>query len=156
MSKILIMGMVKSLHDLFTALWIGGMLTTAIALLPTLKRTQLEPQQNKALWIGYQKVLSVVAIISIFGLWVTGLLMGRQSPDYAGFLNFTSPYNLLISIKHLLVLGMVVIALVRRFGLGRRIMDFTAKDQKTYALLLIVNAFLGVVVIFLSGISAIL
>lgn len=156
MQKILVMGLVKSLHDLFTAFWVGGMLASAIALLPALKRSQLEPKQHKTFLVNYQKALSLVTLISVLGLWVTGLLLGRRSPDYGGFLNFSSSYSILISIKHLIILVMVAIALFRRFGIGRRIMDFTAQDQKIYASLLIVNAFLGVVVIFLSAISTFL
>jgi hypothetical protein len=46
---------------------------------------------------------------------------------------------------------MVAIALIRRFGLGRKIATFTPSQKKTYAALLMINAILGVVVIFLSG-----
>jgi hypothetical protein len=49
---------------------------------------------------------------------------------------------------------MVALALFRGFVLGRKVDDFTPKQQKTYAMVLFVNAFLGIVVLFLSGFSA--
>jgi putative copper export protein len=154
MPKPLIFGTIRALHDLFTAFWIGGLLTTAIAFMPAMKRGSEKPGSLKTMLKVYHHHLRVVAVVSMIGLWITGLLLSRQSSTHAGFLNFSDTYNVLLSIKHLLVFVMVGIGLYRGFFLGRRIEHFTDKEKKAYAVLLVINTILGVAVIFLSGISA--
>lgn len=154
MQKQLIFGIIKSLHDLFTAFWIGGLLTTAITFMPSLKRASERKGGVKKIMKTYHNHLRIVALFSIIGLWITGLLLTRQSQASAGFLNFSTRYNVLLSIKHLTIFVMVLIALYRGFFLGRKIEQFREKEQKIYSILLFINTFLGVIVVFLSGISA--
>ena len=154
MPKMVIFGTIKALHDLFTALWIGGLLTTALTFMPVFRKFSTKQNPQKDLLKSYQNRLSTLALISIVGLWVTGLFLGKQSPAYAGFLSFATTYQVLLSVKHIVILLMVVIALVRRYALGGKIDQFTPQQQKTYAALLLVNTIFGVVVLFLSGIGA--
>jgi putative copper export protein len=156
MPKPLIFGTIRALHDLFTAFWIGGLLTTAIAFMPAMKRSSETPGSLKTMLKSYHRHLRVVAVVSMIGLWITGLLLSRQSSTHAGFLNFSDTYNVLLSIKHLLVFVMVGIGLFRGFVFGKKIEHFTPKDQKVYAVLLLINTILGVTVLFLSGISAVM
>ena len=156
MQKLLIFGTIRALHDLFTAFWIGGLLTTAIAFMPAIKGSSEKPGTLKTMLKAYHHHLRVVAIVSMVGLWITGLLLSRQSSAHAGFLNFSDTYNMLLSIKHLLIFVMVGIGLFRGFVLGQKIEHFNAKDQKVYAVLLLINTILGVAVVFLSGISAVM
>ena len=154
MQKMIVFGIVRGLHDLFTALWIGGLLTTALSFMPVFKKFKGKLKGLNQVLVLYQKKTSVFAIISIFGLWLTGLLLSKQSPAYSGFLNFSTTTNILLSLKHLLVFVMILIALYRRFVLGRKLENLDAKGQKIYGILLMVNSLLGVVVLFLSGIGA--
>ena len=154
MPKYLIFGVIKSLHDVFTAIWIGGMLTTLLALMPAYKPLTEEKSAGKALLIRYQKKLRVFALVGIIGLWITGIFLGRQSQAYGGFIQFSTPYETLISIKHLLIFLMVIIAIYRGFGMGSKIEHFSPKQMKVYGVLLMINSVLGVIVLFLSGISA--
>ena len=156
MPKPLIFGTIRALHDLFTVFWVGGLLTTAIAFMPAMKRRDEKPGSLKTMLKTYHTHLRVVAVVSMIGLWITGLLLSRQSSAHAGFLNFSDTYNVLLSIKHLLIFVMVGIGLFRGFVIGRKIENFTPKDQKVYAVLLLINTILGVTVIFLSGISAVM
>lgn len=154
MPKQIVFGIVRSLHDIFSALWIGGMLTTTLSFMPVFKNFRQKRKELIDLLVGYQKRLAAVALISILGLWITGLLLSKQSPAYSGFLNFSSTTNTLLSIKHILILVMIIIALYRRFILGRGLRNFNKNQQKTYGMLLVVNTLLGVIVLFLSGIGA--
>jgi uncharacterized membrane protein len=154
MQKFIIFGLIRSLHNVFTALWVGGLLTTAITFMPVYKKSNSQPNGNKPFLIKYQKNLRIVAVISIIGLWITGLLLGKQSPAYTGFMQFGSLYEVLVSIKHVLIFLMIIIGFYRGFILGAKIEQFTPKDMKTYGLLLMVNTLLGIAVLFLSGISA--
>ena len=154
MQKQIVFGVVRSLHDLFTALWIGGMLTTAFSLMPVFKTVKKKLDGVGDLFADYQKKLAVVALISIAGLWLTGLLLSKQSLAYTGFLNFSTTANTLLSLKHLLIFVMVILALYRRFILGRNLKHFSKSQQGIYGMLLIVNVVLAVVVLFLSGIGS--
>ncbi len=154
MQKMVIFGLVRSLHDLFTALWVGGILTTAISLMPSLKQIGLKNDFTKSLMKKYQGRLRIVTVISVVLLWITGLLLAKQSGTGFGFLSFATPYHTVISIKHILTIVMILIAVIRGFVLGRKVENFTMAQQKVYALLLLVNAVIGIVVLFLSGFSA--
>jgi len=156
MQQQLVFGIINALHDLFTAFWIGGLLTSGFAFMPAVKGASDKPGSMKKLMQIYQNKLRVVAIVSIVGLWITGMLMGRQSPAYAGFLNFSTTYNILLSLKHLIIFVMIAIAVYRGFILGRKIESFNPKQQKLYAALLLINLVLGIVVVFLSGMGSVL
>lgn len=154
MPKLVVFGIVRSLHDLFTALWIGGMLTTAISFMPVFKKYKKKIKGLGELLAGYQNQLSIVAIISIAGLWITGLLLSKQSPAYSGFLNFSTTTNALLTVKHLIIILMIFVALYRRFVLGRNLADLDEKKQKIYGILLMVNSLMGIIVLVLSGVGA--
>ena len=154
MPKQIVFGIVRAFHDLFTAMWIGGLLTTALSFMPVFKKFMKKINGLVELLEAYQKKLANFVFISIAGLWITGLLLSKQSPAYSGFMNFSSTSNALLSIKHILIFIMIILALYRRFVLGRKLKSFSENQQKIYGLLLMVNALLGVVVLFLSGIGA--
>lgn len=154
MPKVVIFGIVRSLHDLFAAMWIGGLLTMAVSFMPIFKETKNKVKGLVEFLDPFQERLASVALFSIIGLWVTGLLLGRQSQAYSGFMSFSTTYDVMLSVKHILTFVMVIVAIYRRFVLGRKLRDFDAQDQRLYGILLMVNAFLGVIVVFLSGISA--
>lgn len=154
MQKLLIFGVIKALHDVFTALWVGGMLTTALCFMPILKKYSGKPPGSKSLLAEYQRRLRIIFLISVVGLWITGILLGNRSVAYDGFLSFSTTYNSLITIKHLLILVMMVVGVFRGFVLGSKIEEFQPKQQKRYAGLLMFNALLGIVVLIISGISA--
>lgn len=154
MPKAIVFGLIRSLHNVFTAMWIGGLLTTAFTFMPVFKEAKEKIKGLGGVLVAYQKRLGTVALISIIGLWITGLLLGKQSPAYSGFMNFSNTYNILLSVKHLLIFVMILVAIYRRFVLGKNIQSFDAKQQKIYGTLLMVNTLLGVVVLFLSGISS--
>ena len=154
MPQQIVFGIIRALHDLFTAMWIGGLLTTALSFLPVFKESRDKIKGLVVLLDGYQRKLANYVLISIVGLWITGLLLSKQSPAYSGFMNFSTTSNALLSIKHILIFVMIIIGLYRRFVLGRKLKSFSEQQQKTYGILLMVNALLGVVVLFLSGIGA--
>jgi putative copper export protein len=152
--KMVIFGLIKALHDLFTALWIGGLLTTAISFMPAFKKYGGKSAPAMDLLKEYQRRLSTVALVSVVGLWITGLFLGRQSAAYGGFLNFSTAYGMFVSIKHLIVFVMILIAVIRRFVLGEKLGHFNPKQQKAYAGMLLANTVFGLAVLILSGLSA--
>jgi putative copper export protein len=90
--------------------------------------------------------------VSIVGLIVTGLLQANRSDAFAGLFSAGNDYSLVLTLKHLLVITMVIIALIRSLGLKRWKLAPQAK-AKLNARLLMANLVLGIGVLLLSGFS---
>lgn len=154
MNKQAVFALMTFLHDLFSAVWIGGLIVFTAVVLPGLRRALgMGPQLKKAATL-IQKRLSVAVYISMAGLWATGVLLARRSGAFRGFLSFDGPYSACMSIKHILVIAMVIIGLYRSTALIRRDIPLTKGQEKLAMGLLLVNTALGVLVLLLSGVSA--
>ena len=151
MPKQIVFPIVVFLHDLFTAIWIGGLITLGVTVLPAAQKTLGMGPQAKKLLDTIQKRLSVLVYICIVGLALTGLLMANRSAAFQGLFSFANTYSALLSVKHILVIVMVVVALTRSLFLGRQEGASAQKQQKLKAGLLYLNIVLGVVVLLLSG-----
>jgi putative copper export protein len=152
--QIILPVILSTLHNLFTAVWIGGMIALAFASLPALKQTITDGKTRKQTSRVLQKRLQTLAIISMVGLAATGMLMTRLSPAVSGLFNFGSPYANALSIKHLLMILMVAVAITRS-TVNARLMEQPAQSlEKASFLLLIVNIGFGVTVLALSSFLA--
>jgi putative copper export protein len=149
----IVFAIVTFLHDLFTAVWVGGMITLGITVLPSAKKVLGMGPQTKKLMDAIQKRLSVLVYVSIVGLVLTGLLQANRSPAFQGLFSFGNPYSTVLALKHILVLVMIAVALYRSLALGRRSGPSTPSQEKLSAGLLFLNIVLGVTVLLLSGFS---
>lgn len=154
MPKQIVFPIVVFLHDLFTAVWIGGLITLGVTVLPAARKTLGMGPQTKDLLDTIQKRLSVLVYVCIVGLILTGLLMANRSAAFQGLFSFGNTYSALLSVKHILVIAMVIVALARSLFLGRQQGAAAQKEQKFKAILLYLNIILGVVVLLLSGFCA--
>jgi putative copper export protein len=153
-SKQIVFALVTFLHDLFTAVWVGGLITLGLAVLPSARKVLGKGPETKKLMHVVQNRLSPLVYVSIVGLGVTGMLLARRSPAFQGLFGFGSPYATVLSSKHILVLLMVVIALIRTLVLGRAAGPSGLAQEKLKAGLLLLNMVLGVAILLLSGFSA--
>lgn len=149
----IVMNVMRFLHNLFTALWIGGLLTMVLAVLPGIRKN--EKICGVKTWLiieGIQARLRPIAWVSMAGLAITGILLGRSSKEFTGLFNFGTPYMTAISVKHILIILMVVLAFVR-LSINKRIQAEQKPElQKASFGVLLLNAVLGVVVLFLSSV----
>jgi len=149
----IVMNVMRFLHNLFTALWIGGLLTMVLAVLPGIRKN--EKICGGKTWLiieGIQARLRPIAWVSMAGLAITGILLGRSSKEFTGLSNFGTPYMTAISVKHILIILMVVLAFVR-LSINKRIQAEQKPElQKASFGVLLLNAVLGVVVLFLSSV----
>ncbi len=153
MAELLLLGLVSFLHDLFTVMWIGGMLVLGFVILPTIKKTLGLGPETKKLIEAIRKRLSKLAYLSMIGLLVTGILLSRSSPLYLGPLSIGNEFSAWLSIKHLMIALMVVISIVRSIVVPQKAMP-EPKKMKLNALLLMLNIVLGIGVLLLSGFIA--
>ena len=154
MPRQIVFAMVTFLHDLFTAVWIGGLITLGLTVLPSARKVLGKGPQMKELMDVIQKRLSVLVYVSIVGLIITGLLLSNRVAAFSGLFHFGTPYATVLSIKHILVLAMVGIALYRRLVLGRRREPLSPNQEKLSFALIFLNIVLGVAILLLSGFSA--
>ena len=151
--KQIVFAMVTFLHDLFTTIWVGGLITLGITVLPSAKKVLGMGPQTKKLMDAIQRRLSILVYVSIVGLVLTGLLQANRSPAFLGLFSFGNPYSAVLAIKHILVLGMVAVALYRSLVLGRRSGPPNPSREKLSTALLFLNIVLGIGVLLLSGFS---
>ena len=167
---------VTFLHDLFTAVWIGGLIVTGLVVLPAAKKLFGMSPQTRQLMQAVQRRLRVLVYVSIIGLIITGVLMSQRSPQFQGLLSWSNSYSVILALKHLLVILMVLIALVRSLVFGRVKMPAAgqqgagvdgpasgadspkqgaaSRKDRVGALLLLVNIVLGIGVLMLSAAAA--
>lgn len=146
--------LVTFLHDLFTAVWVGGLIALAVTVLPSARQVFGKGPETRQLMDTIQKRHSLLVYVSIIGLVLTGILQAKITPAFQGLFTFGNPYSTVLALKHILVLGMIAVALYRSLVLGRRRGPSTPAQEKLSASLLMLNAVLGVTVLLLSGFSA--
>jgi putative copper export protein len=144
------MNVMRFLHNLFTALWIGGMLLMAAVILPGIRKN---PKISEPLMVinGIQDRIKPFALVSMAGLALTGLLLGKSSKSFTSLMDFGTPYMTAVSIKHILIVVMVILAFVR-LSINKRVkVEKKMELQKASAGILALNALFGVVILFLSS-----
>ncbi len=147
-TKILIFGMVTFLHDLFTAVWIGGLITLGLSVMPSVKKILGKEPATKQVMAAIQKRHSVLIYVSILGLVLTGLLKANQSSEFLGLFSFGNTFSAVMAGKHILVLAMILVSLYRSLVLGK---TTTSGQEQLKGKLLILNIILGILVLLLSG-----
>ena len=149
--NIIAMTVVSSLHEIFTVLWVGGMSVLLLAILPAIRISIPDKKVRKPIIDLIQKKLSIVAVVSMIGLVITGLLMTNRILTLNGLFDFSTQYTVILSIKHIIGIIMVIIALVRRYFLDKIIGMKNPNREKYNILLLVSNVLLGWIVLFLGS-----
>ena len=149
--ELLIAILVTFLHNLFTVVWMGGLIVTVISYLPALKKALGAGPEVKKVMQQYQKRQALWVAVSIVGLILTGIMMTHRSTGFTRFFMFDNSYSAILSIKHILVILMIAVALYRSLGLGRKKEPLTPSEEKLNMALLFVNALLAVLVLLASA-----
>ena len=97
------------LHMLATTVWIGGIVTLVLLVLPVAK-TKLEPMDYANLVEGLKRSLDPLAWLSLLVLLGTGMFQMSASPNYEGLLTITNTWSRAILIKHVLFLIVIGIS----------------------------------------------
>jgi len=105
--------LISFFHNLFTVIWLGGMIVTLFAYSPAVKEALGAGPQMKKVMGAFKKKQRVWVWVSMAGLVITGLLMGNRNPAYGGLFSFNNPYSIALGVKHILVIAMIGIALYR-------------------------------------------
>ncbi len=152
--KPIVFALVQFLHDLFTAVWVGGLIALVFSVLPASRKVLGAGPQTKKLMRAIQDRQSLLVYVSMVGLVLTGVLQANRTPEFQGLFSFANPYSQVLAVKHILTAAMVVVALYRTLVLGRKEGGLSPSQEKLSVGLLFVNAGLGVVILLLSGFAA--
>lgn len=155
------------LHMLATVLWIGGISTLALLVLPAASKT-LDAASYAALLESIQKRLDPLGWVCLAVLASTGLVQMSANPNYQGFIAIHNRWAAAILVKHLLFLVMTGLSVYLSWGLLPKLRRLALKRQRLPAealsdqsaslgrqevLLLRLNLILGVLVLALTAIA---
>jgi putative copper export protein len=149
--KTLVFAFVSFFHDLFTVIWMGGLVVTVLSYMPALKEALGPGPQIKKVMVAFQKHQSIWVYVSMGGLILTGLLMSNQSPGFEHLFSFGDMYSVTLSIKHILVILMIGITLYRSLILSHPQATMTPEKERLNFQLLIINVVIAVAVLFTSA-----
>ncbi len=80
----IIMGILRFLHNLFTVVWVGGLAFLVLTMIPSLKEVSGNSPQAQSMTKVITRRYRVWVYISITGLFITGLLLGKSNTAYMG------------------------------------------------------------------------
>jgi len=143
--------LITTLHNIFTALWIGGMLTLAFAVFPSIMKVLGKSKETKQTITTIKKRMSIFVYISMVGLILTGLLMAKQSGQSTGFLSFGNTYTSILSTKHILYILMIILSIFRSLIVDKLENLTPPAKEKLNMIILIINILVGVAVLALSA-----
>jgi uncharacterized membrane protein len=154
------------LHMLATVVWIGGLTTMALLVIPAARKTLSHPEFGNLI-SRIQARLSQIGWFSLAVLTVTGMFQMSSHPSYEGFLTFSNAWALAILSKHLVIGLMIVVSAYITWGLlpalqrvallqgaGKQVDDSTAESLKRREMrLLQINLALSFVVLALTALA---
>jgi len=152
------------LHMLATVLWIGGLASLSLIVLPAAHKV-LDPKTFTDFLAALQKRLDPLGWFSVVVLLASGMLQMSSNPNYEGFLAIRGLWASSILIKHILFGVMVLVSGYLTWGLlpslrrtallkahGKASPDIE-KLRKREVLLLRLNLILGAFVLLLTAIA---
>ena len=154
--RIFIAALITFLHDLFTVVWVGGLIVTVITYLPLLHKTLGPGPQLKQFMRAFQRQQGRWVHVCMVGLIVTGVLMSNRAAGPGQFFSFNNSYSTWLSIKHILVIAMIAIAFYRSIALGRRMEKLSQQQVRLSMFFIVINAILAAAVLFASAMLAVL
>ena len=155
------------LHMLATVVWIGGIGSLALLVLPAANKV-LDASAYAALLERIQKRLDPLGWICLAVLAATGLVQMSANPNYQGFIAIHNRWAAAILVKHLLFLVMAGISVylswgllpkLRRLALQRHrlpaetLSEQAVKLSRQEVFLYRLNLILGVLVLALTAIA---
>lgn len=155
------------LHMLATVLWIGGLSSLTLLVLPAANKV-LDALAYAALLERVQKRLDPLGWACLVILTATGLVQMSANPNYQGFIAIENRWSAAILVKHLLFLVMTGVSAyltwgllpgLRRLALQRQHLPAetlsvqSANLARREATLLRLNLFLGIFVLALTAIA---
>lgn len=104
------------LHLVATVVWIGGLSTMALVVWPAMRRAIGDEATFGRVISAIETTFKPLSGLSLAVLIITGFIQMTANSNYKGFLNFGNLWAQVILLKHLSIIGMIVIGGVMNFG----------------------------------------
>ena len=152
------------LHMLATVIWIGGLATLSILVLPA-ARQALDIADYAKLLTGIRRKLDPLGWLSLAVLLGTGLFQMSANPNYQGILAVNNQWAVAMLLKHIVFLLMAGISAYLTWGVLPKLSRLAlrqAQDQDTSeskslrqreATLMQINLILGAIVLALTAVA---
>ena len=153
MGNPVILGLIRSLHDLSSIMWIGSLLFLSLFLVPAVGLITDKKKKAEILDNIFDK-LTYFIVISIIILAITGILEHRFTMLHAlKFSKDIAPaYKIVHLIKYFLTGLMVIVAVLRQIMRKKMKGKGAGKKNRNPFILIYVNSFIGVIIVLLSGV----
>ncbi len=151
-----ITGLAGFFHNLFTVVWVGGLLFIVLTAIPAARRAFGKGEQTHKLMNAILRRNRPWVYGCIAGLVITGLVQARFEPAFTAPFHFDTPYKTLLAIKHLLTIAMAAVALFRSLVMGPKLETAGHPMMQRSVKWIALNAGLGVVVLALSSLLDVL
>ncbi len=103
-------------HLVATVVWIGGLVTLVLLVLPAARRALLEQPMLYAFLSRIRRGFVPLSNLSLAVLIVTGLIQMSGDPNYDGLLQFTNTWSMVMLLKHGAILVMVILGAILQLG----------------------------------------
>jgi uncharacterized membrane protein len=103
-------------HLVATVVWIGGLVTLTLLVVPEAQRVLAENPALDRLFSRLRTRFLPLTHFSLVVLVVTGLIQMTADSNYRGVLQFTNTWTRVILLKHVAVAGMLICGLILQFG----------------------------------------
>jgi len=159
MNYLILNSLINFLHLFATVAWFGAAVTNAFILVPSAGEA-LEPPVVGKLMGAVMKRFRVLVYTSIGVLIATGILMTRRSGYYGGFIQFKNLWSTIASIKHILIIIIVILVIYAFEVLARKVSRLAVKGpspelarlQKKQVMFSYIGLVLAIIILLLTGI----
>ncbi len=104
-------------HLVATVVWIGGLALLALVVWPSARRVLDGDPKQAVLLADLRRRFNPLANLSLVVLIVTGMIQMSGDPNYDGLLIFDNDWSRAILLKHLAILGMVIVGATLQWGI---------------------------------------
>ncbi len=138
----------RIIHEVFTIIWVGGMILYLFVLLPTFRSAIPKNSERKKLVQKLNDNLAFLMLISIMTLFITGLIIIPGGHDDPIFLTFVNKYATYLTIKTYLSFLMFIIVVLRLSVIDR--IKIPSKKHFYIQSALFLNILLAIIIIVIS------
>ncbi len=157
--KLISLSILNWLHLIATVVWIGGIGTNLLILMPSMRESLEPPMMGKLMGAVMSRFRRLV-YVSIFVLGVTGILMNLLNENYLGLLRFGNLWSQITLIKHIFTAALIFLAVYAFEGLGPKVSRLAVKGpspelarlQKLQIKLATTGLIMGIIILLLTGI----
>jgi len=154
------LSIINWLHLLATVVWIGGMASNILVLMPSVRET-LDPRSAGALMAAAMKRSRILIYSSVSVLLITGVVMTLLNKLYLGLMQLDNSWSQIILVKHIFIAVLIILVIYAFEVLAPKVRLIASKGpspelamlQNLQMRMAMIAFVLGVVILLLTGIA---